>query len=136
MNFGESVKEEIFSKPIKDIHCKRAFLAGLVRGNGVLFESESGYGLSFKIAGENRAYRVAELINEVFGFDVREMSVAEDRLNRRDLFEISVTGGDADEMLKGLNVLKDADGGKSVVGFFGKITEKECCFRAFCAGCS
>ena len=136
MNFGESVKEEIFGKNIKDEHCKKAFLAGLVRGNGVLFESESGdYGLSFKIAGETRAYRVTELIKEVFGFDVREMSVAEDRLNRRDLFEISLTGAEADRALKGLNVLEDAEGGgKAVVGFYGKITERECCFRSFLRG--
>ena len=116
MNFGESVKEEIFGKNIKDEHCKKAFLAGLVRGNGVLFESESGdYGLSFKIAGETRAYRVTELIKEVFGFDVREMSVAEDRLNRRDLFEISLTGAEADRALKGLNVLEDAEGGRRIL---------------------
>ena len=134
MNFGEIVKEEIFSKPIKEKHCKRAFLAGLVRGNGVLFESESGYGLSFRIAGEERAYYGAELIKDVFGFDVREMSVAEDRLNRRDVFEITVTGADGGEMLKGLNVLKDESGVKSVVGFFGKITERECCFRSFIRG--
>ncbi len=135
MNFGESVKEEIFSKPIKEDHCKRAFLAGLVRGNGVLFESGGGYGLSFKLAGEERAMRGAELVKEVFGFDVREISVAEDRLNRRDLFEISLTGQEAETVLKGLGILKDTeDGGSEVVGFFGEITEKECCFRAFLRG--
>ena len=134
MNFGESVKEEIFSKKIKEDHCKRAFLAGLVRGNGVLFESENGYGLSFKIAGEIRAYKSAELIREVFGFDVREMSVSEDRLNRRDLFEITVTGKDADRLLSELGILVDSDGGKAVAGFFGKLTERECCFRSFLRG--
>ena len=134
MNFGESVKEEIFSKRIKDEHCKRAFLAGLVRGNGVLFESGEGYGLSFKIAGEIRAYTIAELIREVFGLELREMSVAEDRLNRRDVFEITVTGAEADRLLTELGILKDAEGGKAVAGFFGKITERECCFKSFLKG--
>lgn len=135
MNFGESIKEEIFSKPIKESHCKRAFLAGLVRGNGVLFESGGGYGLSFKLAGEERAMRGAQLIKEVFGFDVREISVAEDRLNRRDLFEISLTGAEAETVLKGLEILKETeDGGSAVAGLFGEITEKECCFRAFLRG--
>lgn len=134
MNFGESVKEEIFSKRIKDEHCKRAFLAGLVRGNGVLFESGDGYGLSFKIAGEARAYKIAELIREVFGLELREMSVAEDRLNRRDVFEITVTGTEADRWLTELGILKDAEGGKAVAGFFGEITERECCFKSFLKG--
>lgn len=134
MNFGESVKEEIFSKPIKEEHCKRAFLAGLVRGNGVLFDNGDGYGLSFKISGEARAMKSAELIKEVFGFDVREISVSEDRLNRRDVFEITLTGEEAKAALKGLEILKDVDGGESVAAFFGKLTERDCCFRAFLRG--
>ena len=135
MNFGEIVKEEIFSKPIKENHCKRAFLAGLVRGNGVLFESGGGYGLSFKIAGEERAMKSAELIKDVFGFDVREIAVEEDRLNRRDLFEISLTGAEAEHVLKGLGILKETEGGgMEVVGFYGEITERDCCFRAFLRG--
>lgn len=134
MNFGESVKEEIFSKPLKEDHCKKAFLAGLIRGNGVLFETESGYGLSFKIAGEERAMKVSELIKETFGFDVREISVAEDRLNARDLFEISITDKEANAVLTGLDIIKASKDGTSVLGFFGKITERECCFRAFLRG--
>lgn len=136
MNFGESVKEEIFSKPIKEAHCKKAFLAGIVRGNGVLFEGEGGgYGLSFKIAGEKRAIAVSELMSDVFGFDIREISVAEDRLNRREIFEITITGAEAYKTLFELGILKDAaDGGSEVSGFFGDITERECCFKAFIRG--
>ena len=135
MNFGESVKEEIFSKPLKEKHCKKAFLAGLVRGNGVLFEGEDGYGLSFKISGEKRAIAVSELVAELFGFDIREISVAEDRLNRREVFEIIITGNEADRTLKELGILKDLNGGGSEVsGFFGDITGRECCFKAFIRG--
>ncbi|MBO4251604.1 MAG: DNA-binding protein WhiA [Clostridia bacterium] len=134
MNFSESVKEEIFSKPIKEDHCKKAFLAGVIRGNGVLFETENGYGLSFKIAGENRAMKISDLIKETFGFDVREISVKEDRLNARDLFEISLTGNEAHTALVGLGIIKDQDDGSAVLGFFGKITERECCFRSFLKG--
>ena len=134
MNFGEIIKEEIFFKPVKEEHCKKAFLAGLIRGNGVLFESDGGYGLSFKLNGEERAMKSAELIKEIFGFDVREISVSEDRLNQRDVFEISMTGEDADKVLKGLKILKDVGGGDSVVSAFDGITERECCFRAFLRG--
>ena len=136
MNFGETIKEEIFSKPLKESHCKKAFLAGLIRGSGVLFETESGYGLSFKIAGESRAMKVSELIKETFGFDVREISVEEDRLNARDVFEISLTGIEASKVLFELGIIKDSDDGTgtSVLGFFGAITERECCFRAFLRG--
>lgn len=135
MNFGETVKEEIFAKPLKEKHCKKAFLAGIIRGNGVLFEEENGYGLSFKIAGEKRAIAVSELISDVFGFDIREIAVADDRLNRREIFEITITGAEADEILKELGILKStADGGSEVSGFFGDITERECCFKSFIRG--
>ncbi|MBQ9485728.1 MAG: DNA-binding protein WhiA [Clostridia bacterium] len=135
MNFGESVKEEIMSKPIKEKHCKRAFLAGLIRGGGVLFENERGYGLSFKVAGEYRAMHATELIKSVFGFEVREMSVEEDRLNRRDVFEITVSGAEAEEMMSVLGIAeKNADGEIVVQKMFGAITEKDCCFRAFLRG--
>lgn len=134
MNFGEIIKEEIFAKPIKETHCKKAFLAGLVRGNGALFESEGGYGIFFKVAGEERAMKSAELIKDLFDIDVREISVTEDRLNHRDVFEISLTGKDADDLLKGLEILKDDENGDSVVNGFGNITEKECCFKSFLRG--
>ena len=134
MNFGESVKEEIFSKPIKENHCKKAFLAGIIRGSGVLFETEKGYGLAFKIAGESRAMKIADLIRDTFGFDVREISVEEDRLNLRDVFEISLTGLEARTVLTELGIIKETKDGTSVLGFFGEITERECCFRAFLKG--
>lgn len=134
MNFGESIKEEIFSKPLKENHCKKAFLAGIIRGSGVLFEAENGYGLSFKIAGERRAIIVADLIRETFGFDVREISVEEDRLNARDVFEISLTGEEARKVLLDLGIIKESREGTSVLGFFGEITDRECCFRAFLRG--
>lgn len=134
MNFGESVKEEIFSKPLKEEHCKKAFLAGIIRGSGVLFEAENGYGLSFKIAGESRAMKISDLITETFGFDVREISVNEDRLNARDVFEISLTGREARDVLTKLGIIKESKDGTSVLGFFGAITERECCFRAFLKG--
>ena len=134
MNFGETIKEEIFTKPIKDDHCKKAFLAGLVRGNGVLFESENGYGLAFKVAGEDRAMKSADLIKELFDIDVREIAVSEDRLNRRDVFEISLSGLDAEKTLKGLGILTEMEEGGKSVATFGEITEKECCFKAFLRG--
>ena len=40
MNFSESLKKEILNKQIKDKHCKKAFLAGLIRGTGELYEKE------------------------------------------------------------------------------------------------
>lgn len=134
MNFGESVKEEIFSKPLKEEHCKKAFLAGIIRGSGVLFETDNGYGLSFKIAGESRAMKISDLIKETFGFDVREISVNEDRLNARDVFEISLTGAEARKILTDLGIIKISKDSMSVLGFFGAITERECCFRAFLRG--
>lgn len=134
MNFGETVKEEIFSKPLKESHCKKAFLAGIIRGSGVLFEAENGYGLSFKIAGESRAMKIADLVRETFGFDVREISVEEDRLNARDVFEISLTGEEARKVLVELGIVEESEDGASVLGFFGAITERECCFRAFLRG--
>ena len=135
MNFGETVKEEIFSRPIKDVHCRKAFLAGLVRGNGVIFEDGSGLGLSFKVAGEERCMTVVNLIKTVLNVEVREVSAKEDRLNRRDLFEITLTGEDCLKVLKELEIIKDGGDGQFVnFDFYGALTEKDCCFRAFIRG--
>ena len=37
MNFTDKIKAEILAKPLKDVHCKKAFIAGLIRGSGVLY---------------------------------------------------------------------------------------------------
>lgn len=124
MNFGEGVKEEIFSRLPKTAALKRAFLAGLVRGNGVLFEDESGYGLFFRVAGENRAIAVFELFKDVFGFEIREISVAEDRLNRRDVTEITFTGEEADRVLKTLGIVGESASGEAVIFSVSGAAEK------------
>ena len=58
MNFGETIKKEIISKPIKELHCKKAFLAGIIRGSGVLFDNNGEIALSFKLNKEETAYLV------------------------------------------------------------------------------
>ena len=49
MNFAEIIKTEIINKPIKDKHCRKAFLAGLIRGSGMLYEKDGELGLDFKV---------------------------------------------------------------------------------------
>ena len=134
MNFGETVKAEIFAKLPKARPRRSAFLAGLIRGNGVLYETDDGYGLSFKIAGEERAFAVTEMIKSVFGFDVREIKVAEDRLHKREVAEINLTGGDADTVLKGLRIIEEKDGETVVVGADEKVYGNDDLFRAYLRG--
>lgn len=135
MNFGQVVKKEIFSKPPKELHCKKAFLAGLIRGSGEIFTEDGELGFQFRLPSDEVAIEVASLFNEVFGYEVREVTVNEDKLNKKDNFVISVSGARAAEILTALGVLTVAGGDIAVnLRFYGETTASECCLRAFIRG--
>ena len=134
MNFSNTVKEEIIGKPIKDKCCKKAFLAGLMRGNGKLFSRGEYLGLDFYVYGENTAILAANFLSSVYGYEIREMSTTY-RKDKKEKFVISIFGDKAAEILKDLNILT-VDGEDTAVNLniFSGVCEKECCFRAFFKG--
>ncbi len=135
MNFSESVKKEILSKPIKERHCKKAFLSGLIRGTGELYEADGELGLDIRVSDDQTASLVAGFIQSLFGYEIREISVSEDRLNKRDKIILSITGERGVEVLKELEILTE-QGDELVVNLnpYGEITKKECCLRSFIRG--
>ena len=92
MNFGKIVKEEILSKPPKSRCCKKAFLSGLLRGNGSLYLKEGALALDFTVPSEEIAMQVSLFFESVFSYQIREVSVSEDRLNKKDKFVLSIDG--------------------------------------------
>ncbi len=135
MNFSNVIKKEILAKPIKDAHCRKAFLAGLIRGTGTLYETESGLGLDFNVASEDVAITVSRYFETLFGFQIREMSVSEDRLNHKDKFTLTIGGARANSILTELGILIETDGELCVnLKLYGELTEKECCLKAFIKG--
>ena len=135
MNFGESLKNEILSKPIKERHCKKAFLAGIIRGSGEIYENDGELGFQFRVSSEETAMQVSLMLKSLFNYDVREISVSEDRLNAKDKIVISVGGQRAYDILVDLGVLIE-DQNEVIVNlkFYGELTEKECCLRSFIKG--
>ncbi len=135
MNFSTVIKNEILSKNIKDNHCKKAFLAGLIRGTGTLYEADDGLGLDFNIYSEETAYSVSRYFETLFNYSFREMSVSEDRLNHKDKFTLTISGEKATEILTELGILITSDGERAVnLKLYGDITEKECCLKWFIKG--
>ncbi len=135
MNFLNNVKAEILNKNIKDRHCKLAFLAGVIRGAGTLYEKDGELGLEIRAGGEDLAMLVTAQLRNLFDYEVREVSVSEDRLNKKDKFVISIAGERALQILEELEVLIESDGELAVnLKFYGKITEKECCLKSFIRG--
>lgn len=136
MNFSERVKKEILSKNLKEKHCKMAFLAGVIRGSGVLYERDGELGLEFKAPDEQTAMAFTSAFRSLFNYEIREVSVSEDRLNKRDKFVLNISGERAEEILLSLGVLEITDDGELAVNlqFYGQITKKECCLRAFIRG--
>ncbi len=135
MNFGEVIKKEILSKNIKEKHCKKAFIAGLIRGSGMLYEKDDEICLSFKCYDEEASFTVSEYLQSLFGYNVREITVSEDRLNKKDKFELVISGDKGVELLTELEIFKEYEGDLAVnFDFYGKLTEKECCFKSFLRG--
>lgn len=136
MNFGQEIKNEIISKIPKDACCKKALLAGFIRGTGAIFSSDGGVGLQFFAQGESVASYIDNLFLEVFGYEIREISVENDRLNKKDKFCFSVSGDRAWEVLLSLGIfVKGSDGENAVnLRIFDRVAEKECCTRFFFKG--
>ncbi len=135
MNFSESIKKEIFSKIPKSIHCKKAFLAGLIRGAGSIYEDENGLGFQFKLPSDETVMMVSALFKSLFNYEIREVSVKEDRLNKKDNFIVSVSGVGAEEILRELEILIEVDGEDAInLKIHGEITKNECCLHAYIKG--
>ena len=135
MNFLDSIKKEILNKNVKEKHCRIAFLAGLIRGAGSLYEEGDDIGLLIRANDEQTANFIEMSLKSLFDYDVREVSVSEDKLNKKDKFYLSVSGEKAFDILTQLNVLKEDDGELLVnLKFYGEITQKECGLRAFIRG--
>ncbi len=136
MNFSEQIKTEILSKPIKEDHCKRAFISGLVRGSGKLYADETeGLGVTFNAFSEQTAMLVVNYFEKLYDYEIREVSVSEDRLNKKDKFVLSVGGARAEEILSDLGILKKVDG-ETVVNLkmFSPFVSRECCVKSFVKG--
>ena len=135
MNFSSSIKREILSKPIKERHCKKAFLAGLIRGTGELYDKDGDLGLDIKIYDEETATLIASYVKILFNYEIRDFSVSEDRLNKKDKIVLSITGEKCLELLKELHVLVE-ENEELIVNLnpYGEITEKQCCLKAFIRG--
>lgn len=135
MNFGKVIKEEIALKPAKDVKTKKAFLAGLVRGGGTLYEKDGEYGLEFKVPDERFAEIAAEYLKTLCNYEVREVEVDEDRLNKKDVVYVNVYGGNACDVLEYLGITETTTDGISVCYDLFKICEgDENSVKAFMRG--
>ena len=135
MNFTDRIKRELLSKNLKDAHCRKAFIAGLIRGSGVLYEKDGELGLDFKVPDEETAMMLTANFRSLFGYEIREISVSEDRVRNKDKFMLSVSGVKCVDILKELEIIYEDDKGLEVnLDFYGDITNKECCLRAFIRG--
>ncbi len=134
MNFTDKIKNEILSKPLKEKHCKKAFVAGLIRGSGVLYEKDGELGVEFKVPDEQTAMTITTIFSQLFNYDIREVSVATGQ-NNKEKFYLNVNGEQTVEILTDLGILVENDGDIAVdLKFFGEITKSECCLKAFIRG--
>ena len=135
MNFAKIVKQEIRDKIIKENHCKIAFLAGVMRGTGRLFERDDEIGLEFRVSDEKTAMLISSYLESLFSYEVREIEVSEDHLNKKDKFVVTISGSNAERILVELGILI-AEGEQYTVNFdlYGPILQKNCCLRSFIKG--
>ena len=134
MNFTDKIKSEILSKSIKEKHCKKAFVAGLIRGSGVLYERDGDLGVEFKVPDEQTAMTITTTFSQLYGYDIREVSTATEQ-GGKEKFYLNISGKETVEILTDLGLLTYNNGEIAVdLKFFGEFTKNECCVRAFIRG--
>lgn len=134
MNFTDKIKSEILSKSIKEKHCKKAFVAGLIRGSGVLYERDGDLGVEFKVPDEQTAMTITTTFSQLYDYDIREVSTATEQ-GGKEKFYLNISGKETVEILTDLGILTYNNGEIAVdLKFFGEFTKNECCVRAFIRG--
>ncbi len=134
MNFTDRIKSEILSKPIKEKHCKKAFVAGLIRGSGVLYEKDGELGVEFKVPDEQTALTITTTFSQLYNYDIREVSTSISQ-GGKEKFYLNISGKQTVDILTDLGILIEKDGEIAVdLKFFGDFTKNECCVRAFIRG--
>ena len=134
MNFSNVIKNEILGKFNKDIHCKKAFLAGYIRGLGLIVEYDGVLGLEVKA----NSTKVENIIIEHF-VSIYKLSTDDIQVFSRGKEDKCIIGIYNDNVIK---VLSDLEvftllNGEYQVNFNmfeGNITKKDCCLRAFFRG--
>ena len=133
MNFGQVVKQEILNKPIKERADKKAFLAGIIRGNGSLFSRDGEMGLDFYVFGEDTANLVMNFFRILYSYEFREIAF-ENRINKSDKVTLTLFGNQTLEILQDLGVITDTDGELAVNLKIFSIANDESSVKAFLKG--
>lgn len=135
MNFGEVIKNEILSKNIKDYHCQKAFLAGILRGTGIIFTKDDRIGLIFRVNGEQTAMVVSNYFSSAFSYELREVSVSPNNFSKKETYEFTLFGDRVDDILSELGIITlNQDGWEVCYDLFAKFKHKDCCMHAFMRG--
>ncbi len=135
MNFGAVIKEEILSKNLKDKCCKKAFLAGVLRSSGVLFEEEGKLGLMFSLYDEDATILSERFLYNLYGYSVKEIEVEKDNLNNKKRYFVTIDGDFAEEILKDLDILFEDNEELFInLDLFSEINKKDCCIKSFFKG--
>ena len=72
---------------------------------------------------------------ELFNYEIREVSVTEDRQNNKDKYYLSISGQRAVEILIQLGILIEYEEGVAVdLQFYGDLTKKDCWVKSFIKG--
>jgi DNA-binding protein WhiA len=75
------------------------------------------------------------LLKSLFNYDVREVSVMENSLSKKDKYVISISGKGSLNIFKTLGIFKEENNELSLnLHLFDSITHKDCCLRSFFKG--
>ena len=131
MNFSDSIKKEITSKFNKETHCKKAFLSGFLRGEGVLFEQDGQIGLELRCSNTEAKSLIVEYVKSLYGIVPTSKDGGTGKKQT-----LTIYGQDTVDILEDLQVFKIVDSEYAVNFdlYSGVITQKDCCLRAFFRG--
>ena len=102
---------------------------------GVLYEKDDQLGIEFKAPDEQTAMALTTTFMELYNYEIREVSVVQDKQSKKDKFYLNLSGKQAVDILLDLGILViDNDEVAVDLKFFGDITKKECCVKSFIKG--
>lgn len=130
MSFTTVIKQELARNELK-LCCKKAQLASLVKLTSSISISNKGFNLTFKSENVTTIKRIVQLLKSLYKVNTEIVVVQKNNLKKNKVYSVQAEKGK--EILEDLGLY--SNGLRSYPTSESGITRKDCCKKAYLAGC-